>query len=134
MKSLVLGLRGFTDLSEGSGLWTQILGYGLKTGLSVQWGVGGDHLKAIKADEVRLLGVILHEAHSPTVSLGPVLSSRGQRQVQLNNRSGQRLGGESRTRWNPVRGSQRVWEPDLVLSCLWPSWLQRKSDNQSESE
>ena len=100
----------------------------------VRGGGGRDHLKAIKADEVRLLGVILHEAHSPTVSLGPVLGSRGQRQVQLNNRSGQRLGGESRTRWNPVRGSQRVWEPDLVLSCPWPSWLQRKSHNQRESE
>ena len=130
---MVLELRGFTDLSEGSGLWTQILVYGLKTGLSVQWW-GGDHLKAIKADEVRLLGVILHEAHSSTVSLGPVLGSRGQRQVQLNNRSGQRLRGESRTRWNAVRGIQRVWEPVLALSCLWPSWLQRKSHNQRESE
>lgn len=55
------------------------------------------HLKAVKADEVRLLGVILHEAHSSTVFFGPVLSSRGQRQVQLNNRGGQCLGGESRS-------------------------------------
>lgn len=35
------------------------------------------HLKAIKADEVGLLGVIFHEAHSPTMLLGPVLGSRG---------------------------------------------------------
>lgn len=97
-------------------------------GLSVEnWVVcpvgGGGHLKAVKANEVRLLGVILHEAHSPTMFLGPVLGSTGQRQVQLNNRGGQRLGGESRTQWNLVRGSQRVWEPDLVLPCPWLSWL-----------
>lgn len=83
---------------------------------------GGDHLKAIKADEVGLLGVILHETHSPTMLLGPALGSRGQCQVQLNNRGGQRLGGENGVQWNLVRGNQRIWEPDLVLPCPWLSW------------
>lgn len=81
------------------------LGLRLKTGLHVQRGDGG-HLKAVKTDEVGLLGVILHEAHSPTMLLGPVLSSRRQCQVQLNNSGGQCLGGESRAQGNPV--SQRV--------------------------
>lgn len=92
------------------------------------------HLKAIKANEVGLLGVILHEAHSPTVFHGPVLSSRGQRQVQLNNCSGQCLGGESRGQWSLVRGSQRVVEPGLVLPCPWLSWAQRKSYSQREGK
>lgn len=56
---------------------------------------GRDHLKAIKADEVGLVGVILHEAQSTALLLGPVLSSRWQRLVQLDNCGGQRLGGET---------------------------------------
>lgn len=75
------------------------LGLQVENGFSCAVG-GRDHLRAVKADEVGLLGVILHEAHSPTMLLGPALSSRGHRQVQLNNCGGQCLGGESRAQWS----------------------------------
>lgn len=104
MKSLVLGPR-FTDPSKALGLWTQVWVCGLKTGLHVGV-VVGSHLKAIKADEVGLLGVILHEAHSPAMLLGPVLSAGRQCQVELNNGGGQCLGRKSRAHWSLV--SQRV--------------------------
>lgn len=84
---------------------------------------GGDHLKAIKADEVGLLGVIFHETHSPTMLLGPPLGSRGQRQVQLNNRSGQRLGGESGVQWiwsGATRESGRQTWSFLAHGCHGP--------------
>lgn len=41
--------------------------------------VRGPHLKSIKTNEVGFLGVILHKAHSPTIFLSPVVSSRRQR-------------------------------------------------------
>ena len=105
MKSLVPGLR-FTDLSKALGLWTQVWVCRVENWFACPVRGGGNHLKAIKTDEVGLLGVILHEAHSPTMLLGPVLCSGRQCQVELNNGGGQCLGGKSRAHWNLV--SQRV--------------------------
>jgi hypothetical protein len=76
-------------------MWTQIWFCRPREPASKSSGVWG-HLEAIKADEVGLLGVVLHEAHSPAMFHGPMLGSRRQRQVQLNNCGGQRLGKESR--------------------------------------
>lgn len=90
-------------MNKGLGLWpkTGFVGWKLAFLSSGAWG----HLKTIKANEVGLLRVILHEAHSPTVFHGPVLSARGQRQVQLNNCSGQCLRWESRGQWSRFMGN-----------------------------
>lgn len=133
MKSLVLGSKGLLICRELRAEDTD-LGLRVENGFACAAGEGGDHLKAVKADEVGLLGVILHKAHSPTMLLGPALGSRGHRHVQLNNCSGQCLGGESGVQWSLGGGNQRVWEPDLVLHCPWLVWPRRKSHNQRESE
>lgn len=91
-------------MNKGLGLWpkTGFAGWKLAFLSSGAW----SHLKTIKTDEVGLLRVVFHEAHSPTVFHGPVLSSRGQCQVQLNNCSGQCLGWESSGQRSLFMGNQ----------------------------
>lgn len=95
----------------------------VENGFAYAAGEGGDHLKAVKADEVGLLGVILHKAHSPTMLLGPALGSRRHRHVQLNNCGGQCLGGESGVQWSLGGGNQgsgnQTWS-SIAHGCCGP--------------